>query len=89
MGTSYKIIQTRFIRKGYSGFTLYPFIFVRDKSDKVLVNHERIHWQQQKQLGLLRFLWMYFRDWYRFGYDNIPLEKEAKENERNMEYQVK
>nr|DAX66244.1 MAG TPA: hypothetical protein [Caudoviricetes sp.] len=34
------------VPKGYRAITLYPFIFVRndsDKLDKELINHERIH----------------------------------------------
>ena len=36
--------------KGYRAITLYPFIFVRndsDKYDKELINHERIHFERE------------------------------------------
>ena len=38
--------NTFFVPQRYRAITLYPFIFVRnesDKHDKVLINHERIH----------------------------------------------
>ena len=66
------------VPKGYRAITLYPFIFVRndsDKYDKELINHERIHLRQQKELlvilfyiwYLLDFLFKYlrYRNWVR------------------------
>jgi len=49
------------LAKGFRGLALFPFIFIKRDSlrkDKVFVNHERIHLQQQKELLiLLFFIW--------------------------------
>ena len=49
------IRKNRFlVPKGYRAITLYPFIFVRndsDKLDKELINHERIHLRQKGTNG--------------------------------------
>ena len=53
------------VPKGYRAITLYPFIFVRnesDKYDKELINHERINLRQQKELLVLFFYIWYFLD---------------------------
>lgn len=80
------------------GITLFPFVFVRDKSelkDKVLVNHEKIHIRQQFELLILPFYIWYLLDfgfqYYKFrnrneAYLNIVFEKEAYSNENNMDY---
>lgn len=93
------VIVTKYlIPKGYNGLTLFPFVVVRtdsDKSNKVLVNHEKIHIKQQIQLLVLPFLIWYmieflfrliqFKDKNR-AYRNISFEREAYANERNLNY---
>lgn len=84
--------------KGFRGLTLYPFVFLKDKSDKenvVLLNHERIHIRQQIELLVLPFLVWYileylvrllqFRD-RNLAYRNISFEREAYQNEKNLDY---
>lgn len=84
--------------KGYRAITLYPFIFVRnasDKYDKVLINHEHIHLRQQKELLVLPFYIWYFldflfkylryRNWNK-AYRNIIFEREAYNNQSNLDY---
>ena len=85
------------VPKGYSAITLYPFIFLRERanSNSPLLNHEKIHLRQQKELlviffylwYLLDFLWKYakYRNWNK-AYRNIIFEREAYTNERNMNY---
>ena len=86
------------VPKGYRAITLYPFIFVRnasDKFDKVLINHERIHLRQQKELLVLFFYIWYFldflfkylryRNWNK-AYRNIIFEREAYNNQSNLDY---
>jgi len=77
---------------------VYPFIFLKNKSlynNWVLINHERIHLRQQKEL-----LWIFFFLWYTLefvyhlirlrnwnkAYRSISFEKEAYENEGNPNY---
>ncbi|MFK8281645.1 hypothetical protein [Capnocytophaga cynodegmi] len=86
------------VPKGYRAITLYPFIFLRDKTDKqnqVLINHERIHLKQQKELLVIGFYLWYFADFlwkyakhrnWEKAYRNIIFEREAYANESNLEY---
>ena len=93
------IRKNRFlVPKGYRAITLYPFIFVRnasDKYDKVLINNERIHLRQQKELLVILFYIWYFldflfkylryRNWDK-AYRNIIFEREAYNNQNNLDY---
>ena len=93
------IITSRFlIKNGIRGLTLYPFIIVSQKSDledEVLINHEKIHIRQQLELLILPFYIWYLIDFlyqlYKFknknkAYRNIIFEKEAYQNENNLDY---
>ena len=84
--------------KGYRAITLYPFIFVRndsDKLDKELINHECIHLQQQKELLVILFyIWyfldflfkyLHYRNWDK-AYRNIIFERGAYANQSNLDY---
>ena len=66
----------------------YPFIFVSTKTiiDDELINHEKIHLRQQKELFILPFYIWYLIALYRKGYFNISFEKEAYANEKNLTY---
>lgn len=93
------LIVSRFlISKGYRAMALFPFVIVREKRDAdnaVLVNHERIHLCQQRELLVLPFYLWYFTDYllkmlrYRDtkkAYRNIIFEREAYANEANPSY---
>lgn len=78
------------------GLTLFPFVFCKyAKPSARLINHERIHLQQQIELGLfpfyvwyiLEFLvrWVRYRQWYK-AYRNISFEREAYHNDQNLVY---
>lgn len=86
------------IPKRYIGLTIYPFIFLKNsalKNDSTLINHEKIHLKQQLEL-----LWIFFFTWYfiefivkfiqyknwNLAYRNISFEREAYQNECNLEY---
>lgn len=47
---------------GYDGITLYPFILVKNKYNKRLINHEKIHIAQYKELFVIGFLVIYLYD---------------------------
>lgn len=96
------ILQSRYlIPKGFSGLTIFPFVIVSTKVDltnKILLNHERIHLRQQLELAILPFFIWYFIEYLlrllqfrnkRKAYRNISFEREAYENERNMQYFTK
>ncbi|WP_299777408.1 hypothetical protein [uncultured Formosa sp.] len=80
------------------GITLYPFVFLRDsalKSDRVLINHERIHLKQQLELLVLPFYTWYgieflvrliqYKDRHT-AYRNISFEREAYAKEKDLNY---
>jgi hypothetical protein len=79
-----------------NGITLFPFILVKpNKPDKILLNHERIHIRQQAELLVLPFYIWYLAEWlYHFvkcgnwykAYMKISFEREAYQNENNLNY---
>ncbi|MFH6603598.1 hypothetical protein ACEZ3G_08935 [Maribacter algicola] len=92
------LVFKHFFYKNYVGLSLWPFIFLKNdalKNDAVLVNHEKIHLKQQQELLILPFYVLYIFEWllrslyyldsYR-AYQNISFEREAYQNERNLNY---
>ncbi len=81
-----------------SGMALFPFILVKNKAfvtDKALINHERIHLKQQAEMLLLPFYLAYILNYlinlcryksHTEAYLNIVFEREAYQNERNLNY---
>ncbi|MBK6837119.1 MAG: hypothetical protein IPG90_01590 [Bacteroidetes bacterium] len=76
---------------------LWPFIFIKRefKSDPVLLNHERIHIRQQKELFLIFFYFFYFTHYlinlilyrnHKIAYRNIIFEREAYACEKDLVY---
>lgn len=82
----------KYISFGFAGaITLYPLgVFVVNKQYlgyEDTINHEGIHWEQQKELYCLPFYLLYLYFWVtRFGYRRIPFEMEAYGNQNNMKY---
>lgn len=91
-------ISKYLVPKGYTGITLYPFVFLKHKTLKnniVLLNHEKIHLRQQIEMLVLPFyIWYGFEFVLRFiqlknwhaAYKNISFEREAYLNEKNLQY---
>jgi len=81
-----------------AAMAIYPFILIKRKeykNDKVLVNHEKIHHQQQIELLIIPFYILYFLNYitnlllfksHQKAYLNIMFEKEAYINEGNLNY---
>lgn len=67
---------------------LYPFILINPKKKfgPVLLNHELIHHRQQLEMLILPFYILYLTELITKGYRNISFEKEAYENEMNLDY---
>jgi len=67
---------------------LWPNIYVASNTiiDDELINHEKIHLTQQKELLILPFYIWYLIELYTKGYRNISFEKEAYANEHNLTY---
>lgn len=92
------IISKFWVPKGFSGITVYPFIFARENSlrtHKTFVNHEKIHLRQQIELLILPFFIWYVLEFFirliqyknrKKAYRNISFEREAYANESNPDY---
>ncbi|WP_222981532.1 hypothetical protein [Flagellimonas meishanensis] len=92
------LVFKHFFYKNYVGLSLWPFIILKEdslKTDEVLINHERIHLKQQRELLIVPFYIWYILEWlfrtllyldsYR-AYQNISFEREAYAHERDMVY---
>ena len=76
---------------------LFGTYWTQDKSwiDKFVVNHERIHTRQQKELLFIPFYLLYILEWlirllqyrnHRQAYLNISFEREAYSHGNDLEY---
>ncbi len=82
-----KIIKWKYM--WMDAITLAPFcILIKPKyfTDEVTINHEKIHWQQQKELKYIGFYLLYIIEWMFKGYRNISFEVEAYEWEWFLRY---
>ncbi|WGD35338.1 hypothetical protein [Olleya sp. YS] len=92
------VVLKYLVPKGYTGMTIFPFIFLKSKGLKtsaILINHEKIHLKQQLELLILPFYMWYiiefvvryiqYRNWF-LAYKNISFEREAFCNDVNLDY---
>lgn len=92
------LISKYLVPKGYTGITIFPFVFLKTKAlkaDAVLINHEKIHLRQQLELLIVPFYIIYgieflvrliqFKNWYS-AYRNISFEREAYQHQTNFCY---
>ncbi|UII78361.1 hypothetical protein [Flagellimonas sp. CMM7] len=92
------LVFKHFFYRNYVGLSLWPFIILKEdalKKDEALINHERIHLKQQRELLILPFYILYISEWllrtllyldsYR-AYQNISFEREAYANEEDKDY---
>lgn len=96
-------LMNRFVKfvtfKSVNAITLAPFgIYVRKEKDltnKILINHEQIHYKQQKEMLYILFYIIYLLEWFirmlilkdsHDAYLNISFEREAYNNEHNPNY---
>lgn len=94
-----KIIRNKYLPpEGYKAMTIGPFIFVRKPYvlGTIDLNHEAIHWEQEKEMLIIPFfLWyaveflikyvFYGFQWHK-AYRNISFEREAYYNQEIMTY---
>ena len=97
------IIKSKTLVKIFSfnfaiAMALFPFILINKechRTNKILINHEKIHLKQQLELFIIFFyLWYVIEYLVRFikyrnrrlTYENISFEKEAFQNEENLNY---
>ena len=60
------LVFRHFFYKNYVGLSLWPFIFLKNRSlknDDILINHEKIHLRQQKELLIIPFYILYLLEW--------------------------
>lgn len=90
------VIKCRLIPKGIC-INLFGTFWARNTSwiDKYVINHERIHTAQMRELLFVPFYILYVTEWivrliqYRNrhkAYMNISFEREAYANDRNLTY---
>ena len=90
------VVKCRFIPKGIC-VNLFGSYWARDISwiDKYVINHERIHTAQQRELLFVPFYILYEIEWlvrlvqFRNRHDaymNISFEREAYANGDNLDY---
>ena len=90
-----KIVRTRILPfKGFTAINLLGLLFVHPGvylSDE-LMNHERIHSAQQREMLFVFFYMAYLAEWLvrltmrGNAYRNISFEREAYANQRNLNY---
>ena len=84
------------------GITLWPFVVLREKHNankwareraSRIINHESIHIKQQEELLIIPFYVLYITEWFiklffygKQAYYNISFEREAYDNDDNLEY---
>jgi hypothetical protein len=92
------VVSKYILRKRFVGLTLWPFIIMKRanlKDDVIFMNHERIHLRQQLEMLIFPFFVWYmieygirllqYRNRYK-AYSNISFEREAYQNENNLDY---
>ena len=92
------IVAKYLVPKGFLGITLFPFIFLKEErhvSDVVMIQHEKIHIQQQMELLIVPFFIWYgieflirilqYKNKY-LAYRNISFEREAYANESHNDF---
>ncbi len=96
--TSHKMIVITVPFLNVKGMALFPFVLLRDKKglqDPILINHERIHLQQQLELLIVPFYLVYLVNYlyqlistfdHQAAYRNIIFEQEAYDHEKELNY---
>ncbi len=71
-----------------AAMAFYPFVILNSRvvATPELINHERIHLRQQLEMLIIPFYVWYLIEYYSKGYYNVSFEKEAYNNEKNLNY---
>lgn len=93
-----RLVARVLLKSGYRAITLWPFVFLANKSlssNVMLMRHERIHLRQQAELAVILFYIIYVFDYLRGritgldhdkAYRRICFEREAFQNENDPGY---
>tara|TARA_B100001094_G_C17706571_1_gene565241 strand:+ start:60 stop:398 length:339 start_codon:yes stop_codon:yes gene_type:complete len=97
------IITSKFLTKMLSivisvyAITLFPFIILSEEVDEYTMNHELIHFEQQKELFVVGFYALYAYDFFKgmikyknkdLAYFLIRFEQEAYAHQNDLGYIV-
>ena len=71
-----------------AAMAFYPFVILNSRvvATPELINHERIHLRQQLEMLIIPFYIWYLIEYYKKGYYNVSFEKEAYDNDKNLNY---
>ena len=93
-----KVIRNRIIPFGsFYAINLFGVLFAKGPCDEVMINHERIHTAQMKELLYLPFYIAYVIEWSMRllqhrniieAYRNISFEREAYARQKDSDYLV-
>lgn len=90
-----KVIRNSIIPfKGFIAINLFGVVFARREAylSETVLNHEKIHTAQMKELGYILFYVIYFIEWLvrlflpGNAYRNISFEREAYSNQHHRFY---
>lgn len=80
-----KIYIVKYLIGPFRAMTIPPFgIFIKEKykNDSQVLEHDLVHWKQYKRMGLFMYYFRYFLQLIIIGYDTMPMELEARQNEK-------
>jgi hypothetical protein len=81
INTSPNIIIKQRLKGGYNAKTIPPFgIYIAkgNETNATLLKHELAHWEQYRKTGAIIFFLKYLTQKALYGYDNMPIEIEAR-----------
>lgn len=84
LSTPPKIKYVNWLLPPFRAMTVPPFgIFIKKefKADKQILEHDLIHWAQYQRMGLFLYYFRYFMQLLLIGYDTMPMEMEAWQND--------
>jgi len=74
-------------RTGFHGVALAPwgiYILPAAIHSQRLIRHEQAHWRQWQRMGTVRYYATYLWQIVRYGYENAPMEVEARAAENGV-----
>lgn len=80
-----KIYYVKWLLPPFRAMTIPPFgIFIKQKykGNEHILQHDLIHWKQYKRMGIILYYFRYFFQLITIGYDTMPMEMEARQNEK-------
>jgi hypothetical protein len=80
-----KIYYVKWLIRPFRAMTIPPFgIFILNKykGDNQILQHDLIHWQQYKRMGIFMYYFRYIIQLIIIGYDTMPMEMEARQHEK-------